>query len=60
MHGAGKLACFDSTYLFSPWQRAPQLPEIIDYTFEFLYIYFHLSKQFIHVCLCSFIVFCKR
>ena len=57
MHGAGKLACFDSTYLFSPCQRAPQLPGFWITLLNF-YRYFHLSKQFIHVCLCSLIVFC--
>ena len=36
LHGAGKLTCFDSTYLFSPCQCVPQLPGILGYTLEFL------------------------
>jgi hypothetical protein len=39
MYGAGYLAIFDSTYSFSPFQHAAQLPRLTDYTFEFLNIF---------------------
>lgn len=49
--GGGKLACFDSTYLPIPCQRAPQLPEILG-------LYFWISIDiFICPCLSVFIDF---